>query len=206
MGEQLVVEGRPLLFLDTETTGLMPGEAQVWDLAWCLVTADGERVTGGGLCLPVPRLGPREWSMTVGHYFPPDMPAEFVADYKRRWDYEKARSLPVLMVELTNACAEASGEGGLAPFLVGMVPTFDQEMLRPTLTRVLGATAMPWHYHLVDVETLIAGSFGILPPTSSDELSRMIGVDPDRFERHTAWGDVLWAMALFEAWQDRMRR
>lgn len=36
-------------------------------------------------------------------------------------------------------------------------------------------------------------------PFESEELSRACGVDPDRYPKHTAEGDVRWAMALYDA-------
>lgn len=35
-------------------------------------------------------------------------------------------------------------------------------------------------------------------PWDSDNLSRMVGVDPDRFDRHTAMGDALWTQAIYD--------
>jgi len=72
----------------------------------------------------------------------------------------------------------------------------------------------PWHYHLIDVENLAVGYlFGRHPvtqalkvpdpvlalPWDSDRLSEQVGVTPPTDERHTAMGDVRWAMALYDA-------
>lgn len=37
------------------------------------------------------------------------------------------------------------------------------------------------------------------PPWGSEDVSRALGIDPDDFARHTAMGDVLWAMAIYDA-------
>jgi hypothetical protein len=62
----------------------------------------------------------------------------------------------------------------------------------------------PWHYHLIDVENLVAGYLAargelIPPPWKSDQLSAAVGVDPNDFGRHTAMGDVLWTRAQWDA-------
>ena len=36
-------------------------------------------------------------------------------------------------------------------------------------------------------------------PWDSDEISRVVGVDPDDFDRHTALGDARWARAIYDA-------
>lgn len=36
-------------------------------------------------------------------------------------------------------------------------------------------------------------------PIDSEAISREVGVDPDKFDRHTALGDVLWARAIWDA-------
>lgn len=56
------------------------------------------------------------------------------------------------------------------------------------------------HYHLVDVENLVAGRLGLVPPYDSEALSRAIGVPPlPPEQRHTALGDALWGMRMFDA-------
>lgn len=39
----------------------------------------------------------------------------------------------------------------------------------------------------------------LAPPWDSEAVSRAVGVNPDDFERHTAMGDVRWAMAIYDA-------
>jgi hypothetical protein len=81
--------------------------------------------------------------------------------------------------------------------LVGAVVSFDEERLRRYL-RAWGACP-GWHYHLADVENLVAGKLGAAPPWDSSELSAAAGVDPATFDKHTALGDARWAMALYDA-------
>jgi len=87
--------------------------------------------------------------------------------------------------------------------VIGAVPNFDTERLEMLLSRC-GVPA-GWHYHLGDIENIIvgwlAGTAGkrLMPPWSSDDLSRAVGVDPERFDRHTALGDVRWVIAQWDA-------
>lgn len=103
-------------------------------------------------------------------------------------------------------------------FLAGCVPYFDAEVLGDRMRA--NGICPSWHYHLIDCETLISGSLAAQvalgaagidavprppegwphePPWHSEELSQLIGVDPARFDRHTALGDALWARALYDA-------
>lgn len=110
--------------------------------------------------------------------------------------------------------------------LVGAVPSFDERFLSKALRK--GGGVPCWHYQPVDVETLAAGwllgqaevrqvpdpanrvgldderawleeveAFRRLP-WDSEALSRAVGVDPARFDRHTAMGDALWARAVWD--------
>lgn len=111
--------------------------------------------------------------------------------------------------------------------LVGAVTSFDEERLRRLVwsqQAELPSIMERWHYHLVDVENLAAGYLanyakalnyraqgdptmihhaeGILacatPPWDSEQLSRAVGVGPERFDRHTAMGDAEWARAIYQ--------
>ena len=93
---------------------------------------------------------------------------------------------------------------------MGAVPNFDTERLA-LLLRAHGFEP-PWHYHLIDVENLAVGYLAgrgdnpapdaigrhVSLPWDSNALSLAVGVDPDRFARHTAMGDVLWARAIYD--------
>lgn len=99
--------------------------------------------------------------------------------------------------------------------LAGMVVSFDEERLRRMMWE--HGYSPPWHYHLVDVETLVVGWLAAsrsepvaedvrgwvpdkcVPPWKSEELSLAVGVDPEQFARHTAMGDARWAKAIYEA-------
>jgi hypothetical protein len=122
------------------------------------------------------------------------------------------------MRETIQDCAQSLMRLTAGAHLVGAVPSFDAAFL----SRLLRANGCcpAWHYHLVDVEALAAGYIAgradnvevgppsvpaeegvdlCRPPWYSNDLSRAVGVDPDRYDRHTALGDARWAMAIYDA-------
>lgn len=88
------------------------------------------------------------------------------------------------------------------PTLIGANPAFDAERIARQWLEPL-AVERPWHYHLMDIETIVIGYLKArdeLPkgPWRSDQLSELIGVDPKDYPRHTAMGDVRWVMAQWD--------
>lgn len=165
-----------LAFVDTETTGLDPDRNEVWEVGLILRDTEGievERVWQ----LPVDLGRAESIALKVGNF------------YERRWDYS----------ELTRPVdfAEEFGELTHGTHLVGAVPSFDDGFLKRLLRASRGCPG--WHYHLVDVEALAAGRLAAEPPWDSNELSRLVGVDPELFDRHTALGDARWARAIYDA-------
>lgn len=182
----MTTETAPIVFLDTETTGLHPLHDQVWEIAAVRRDPDGSET---------------EWHMLVDHAPPGDeyLASDFAADYKARYDPERAvvRAVAVdRMRRLFHGRAH----------MVGMVPSFDAERLG-VMRRLAGFDEPdPWHYHLIDVETYALGYLKGrgLPhppglPWDSEDISRCLGIDPDQFARHTAMGDVRWTMAIYDA-------
>lgn len=170
-----------LVFLDTETLGLDP-TAPVWEFAAIRRAADG--TTTERQCFIDHR--PAGWL--------DEMPERFAADYRTRFD-------PAAALDEAEAAAEVHRITAGA-HVVGAVPSFDTERLAQLLRR--NGIEPAWHYHLIDVENVIVGwlaHFGRLhpPPWKSDDLSLAVGVDPARFARYTARGDVLWTIAQFDA-------
>lgn len=163
----------PICFVDTETTGLDPDQHEIWEVG--LIVDDVEH-----------------------HWFLPvdlgraDARALAIGQFSERYPETAVTGLATLPAF---AAEFAHLTRGL--HLVGAVVSFDEERLRKLL-RASGACP-EWPYHLVDVEALVAGKFGIEPPWNSDELSKHAGVNPDDFDRHTALGDARWAQALYNA-------
>jgi hypothetical protein len=78
--------------------------------------------------------------------------------------------------------------------IYGSNPNFDMHTVEASMLRI--GLRPQWHYHGVDVPTLIEGWLmgkGAPIPTDehkrSDALCRAIGIEPDNYPRHTAMGD-----------------
>jgi DNA polymerase III epsilon subunit-like protein len=159
-----------LAFCDTETTGLDPDRHEVWEVG--LIVDEREH----HWFLPVDLGRADAIALKIGQFYD-----------RYRLVYPSA--LGVFATEFADLTR--------GRHLVGAVISFDEERLRKLL-RANGACP-EWHYHLVDVEALVAGKLGIAPPWDSNKLSADMGIDPEQFDRHTALGDARWAKALYEA-------
>lgn len=203
-------------FVDTETTGLHPTRHEIWEVG--LILPDGSE---------------HQWFLPVEHLDDADPMALNIGRFHERHPDGNAFPKPCCKAATTS-------EDSLHHFqnhvphdrwrfarefcrlthglhLAGAVVSFDAERLA-TLLRKVGFSPS-WHYHLIDVEALAAGSIMgswrghqilDLPPDgdaamastlpwNSQDLSRALGVYPDCFDRHTALGDCRWAKAIYEA-------
>jgi hypothetical protein len=188
----------PIVFLDTETTGLDP-DAHIWEVAAIRRDPDGAMT---------------EYHAFVHHNLDQanQLPEQFRADHDARYRPDQAIASVELVNELRDLFA-APDDYRLRAHVIGAIPNFDTERIGQ-LMRHHGA-GIPWHHHLMDAETLaigwLRGARWALsqhrapvgepfpgPPWDSDALSLALGIDPDQFERHTAMGDVRWAMAIYD--------
>lgn len=177
-----------LCFLDTETTSLDADTGEIWEVG--MITRDtgenGATETEDHWFLPVTLEHADPISLDIGRYH---------ERHPQGNAYDGTTKTP-----LPGGCEFAHGFAGLThnAHLAGNVVSFDADRLRKLL-RAYGV--MPsWHYHLVDVEALVAGRLGLAPPWNSRDLSAAIGVEmPTDEERHTALGDAYWAMRLYDA-------
>lgn len=197
----------PLVFLDTETTGVHPGR-QVWEIAMIRRLAGGEQ-TDTQLFVEVNLAEAEPFGLKVGKF------------YDRhplgRWLSEgRVAEQPVARHEAARRVAKWTH----GAHIVGAVPNFDTEVLGALLHE--HGLIPAWHYHLIDVENLAVGylnglnqhghssaacyegrciSDDQLPglPWNSDDLSRALGVKISDEERHTAMGDAQWAMRIYDA-------
>lgn len=158
-------------FVDTETTGLDPDRHEIWEVG---LIVDGNEF---------------EWQLPVDLGRAEPIALKINGFHERRWN-------PATQTDLTNF-ARIFALLTRGYHLAGAVVSFDEERLRKLL-RANGACP-EWHYHLVDVETFAAGKLGLAPPWDSEELSAKVGIEPTRFDRHTALGDARWAKAIYEA-------
>lgn len=170
-----------IVFLDTETLGLDP-DAPIWEFA------------------AVRRLDPVgevELHFTIHHdpaHWLDGFPEEFLGDYLGRYKPDTAWG-EVAAVGAIHAITKGA-------HIIGAVPSFDTERLAKLLRR--NGIEPEWHYHLIDVENVVVGYLAgrgeLIPrPWKSDQLSAAVGVNPDDYARHTAMGDVRWAMAQWDA-------
>lgn len=170
-----------LVFVDTETTGLDPDFHEIWEVSIGYWQADGSQ-TFKTWQFPIDQTLADPIALNIGHYWERRVgPAELAIFYQFADEFQT----------LTHG-----------KHLVGAVVSFDEERLRRLMLRE--GRLPTWHYHVIDVEAMAVGyrqgvGDDIELPWNSNNLSRDMGVDPDSFDRHTAEGDVRWAIALFEA-------
>lgn len=198
----------PLVFLDTETCGLSPDDP-IWEFAAIRREPDGTERTVHVFVHHDPERCAR---------LPESFRADHLARFPGAW-VEPARcpgESPGSMAhdEFAELIMQTFA-GEQRPHVVGAVPNFDTERLARVLDQYEDS-APNWHYHLIDVEALAVGYLRGLEaglamaagrpegdgphlPWESDGLSRECGVEPPGpGERHTALGDVRWAMRLYD--------
>jgi len=179
----------PLVFMDTETTGLSIVD-DIWEFAAIRREIDGTET---------------EHHLFIRHdeALCASLPPSFREDHYDRYRDHRAYTKKQAAEYITSIFR--SGK----PHVVGAVPNFDTERIARLVMSQYPAWVMGWHYHLIDVENLAVGWLSALPvddvrraalslPWDSNDLSRAVGIDPDQFERHTAMGDVRWAMAIYD--------
>jgi hypothetical protein len=169
-----------LVFLDIECLGIEIG-CPVWEFAAIRTNRAGDILATEHMFI---RHGdPEPWLLKL--------PASFVADYRKRYDPAAALT-PGWAVPRIAVIAQGAK-------LVGSNPSFDMAHLEPMLRR--HGYEPPWHYHGVDIPSMAQGylaAHGRLAEQDdwrSDALSRVIGIEPDDYDRHTAMGDVRWTLA-----------
>jgi hypothetical protein len=197
----------PVCFVDTETTGLHPDKHQIWEVA--LITPNGDEhvwqfpvedeMAADPFALDIGRYWERRWSTDND-----------VSPINAIWDAHNSKSRRKNFPDEGRAVAPGSAwcqwfrdlTAGL--HICGAVPSFDEERLR----RLLNAHGVlhRWHYHLIDVEALVAGTLGLPPPWNSRELGEAVGVVQSDEAKHTALGDARWAKAIYEAVMQSMKR
>jgi hypothetical protein len=184
-----------LVFLDTETTSLDRRTREVWDIGAVRRTPDGGRTEFSALVADVDLRFADEESLKIGRF---------------AWRHPARGGTPEAGTGLLpgyQMAAMLGAEGGLlAPdpttgpvIWVGAVPWFDEHSIWNFLHRYgWVGDSLPWHYHLVDVETLAAGRLGIRPPWSFDFLLAQFGLAQGE-ARHTGLGDALLVEQLYDA-------
>lgn len=168
----------PIVFLDTETTGLDPAIHRVWEIA--LATAAGVEMV---FQLP----------LSDQDLYNADPDAQQINGWATRSD-------PALQVpKAVGVQRLAAATQGMT--IVGKNPAFDVTMLIATF-RMMGP--VPWSYRTLCVDqlgygALISRQIPVGLPWASDEIATALGVDVTKFERHTALGDVHLCQAMWHA-------
>lgn len=190
----------PLAFVDTETDSLLP-DRRAWDIAVVRREPDGTESTLNVIVADVDLTHADPKALSIGRFF----------ERHPRFGGESARDAGALLLTEEQAALRVE-EALRGAHIIGGVPNFDEHVLKNLLRR----HKLPWsaHYHLGDFENMIVGYLAglaryapekleglesLLPPWRSEQLSRVLGVEPPGADqRHTALGDALWARAVFD--------
>jgi DNA polymerase III alpha subunit (gram-positive type) len=168
-----------LAFVDLETSGLDPLTHEIIEAAVIVERAtDGKVVAEFECSLPFDESRANPKALEINGWgkreFPPQVkPSKVVAR----------------VASLT--------DGAL---FIGNCPWFDDAFLKALFRE--HDQKPGWHYHLVDVENLIAGKLGLAPPWDSKRVSEAVGV-PVPTDQHGAMPDARWSRELYHAALDR---
>jgi DNA polymerase III epsilon subunit-like protein len=172
-----------LCFVDTETMGLDPDRHEIWEVG-LIIRNDNLIDVEYEWKLPVKYPeNADQIALTINGYY--DRQEEEYISPRTGHYFPKITEFAYDFMRLT-----------MRSHLVGAVVSFDEERLRKLLLRE-GYTPM-WHYHLVDVESLVAGKLGWTPPWKSSELWEKMGINEEDYAKHTALGDARLARDLYD--------
>ncbi|MFG1872189.1 hypothetical protein [Micromonospora arborensis] len=180
---------RPLCFIDVESTSTFP-HRRAWEVAYILRRPDGFEHMGSWFVdhddLDMANADPA--ALDIGRFY-------------ERHPYATGKTAGVRLYPERTVMrdVERLTRGAI---LIGSNPGFDKELLDDRL-RAHGLLPK-WHYKPECIATLARGVLlGRGVPLTGDEgsedLSRLVGVEPSNFERHTALGDCKWAAAVWDA-------
>lgn len=172
----------PVVFIDTETTGLDPDRHEIWEVG--LIEADG---TEHHWFLPVDLGRADPYALKVGHFY------ERYPDYQRH----NATEPWVTDIHALWLFARQFAQLTAGAHLCGAVVSFDEERLRKLL-RANGACP-DWSHRTICVETLAAGHLKLAVPIGLRRTAELLNLKVDESALHTALGDARLAKAIFDA-------
>jgi len=181
----------PIVFLDTETDGVHP-DRKVWEVGMI------HRVPGGyeksvSFMVDIDLSTADPFGLRVGRFYDRHPLGRWLSNQDHS-DRPEPDETPDYYSE--QRAAERVVRWTHGAHIVGAVPNFDTEVLAP-LIRDWEYTPS-WHYHLIDVESLMVGYLNgqgrgaeIELPWDSDHLWSACGLPPMREQdKHTALGDA----------------
>lgn len=186
-----MTDQRPIVFLDTETTGLH-ADRRPWEIAWIRREPDGTETERCIQIADVDLSNAELKGLQIGRFHERWEGGPRAVEFLTACDfiaigssYENLR----LEVHAAQIMYTATRDA----IIVGAVPSFDAEVLAAMLRRHKLCPA--WHYQLVDVETLAAGWLtnfpGLIPGTDDmDDARDARGVAEMELRRARESGDA----------------
>ena len=115
------------------------------------------------------------------------------------------------IIQFSTQLKVVESDFGAKAHLAGAVVSFDEERIRElydahTNTPEGEDIDYPWHYHLIDVESMLLDRYATLEgkvpsiPYKAIQLAEAFDIEPTPDEeRHTALGDARWVKRVLEA-------
>lgn len=200
---------RPQLIVDSETTGLDSSRHEIWELAVIDRTDGRERlwrmkpdlVQADPAALSVGRYYERARDMCDKDHKPSGARDLISWPGKDPYEWSEPEALAGIVAPLLDGAT-----------LIAANPTFDAGFLAAFLNA--HGHAATWHYRLRDIGSMawgwlagrnsheyasVTGRFDLpAMDAGTDDLARLLGVDPDKFERHSALGDCRLVDAMLD--------
>jgi DNA polymerase III epsilon subunit-like protein len=192
---------RPVIIVDTETTGLDPERHEIWEIG--TINRSSGREHQWRMKPDLSKADPQ--ALSVGRYYErtsgmcgkcrPDRAYDLVSPYAKSADPEWSCP-PVLAAEVARLLDGA--------ILVAANPALDAGFLSAFLRA--NGEAPTWHYRLRDIGSMAHGFLmhnqakyeGLPLDSSTDTYAELLGVDSAAFDRHSALGDCRLAGAMLD--------
>lgn len=177
-------------WVDCETTSLRLPHRRAWDVAAIIRDNGGPDVEYQWYLHPADllfHLADPE-ALRIGRFWERHPHASYLAAGGNPADAPDLPGVYRARIALQEVADLTAGRA----IILGSNPSFDMATLEHGMGR--WSITPSWHYHPEDVPTLIRGWLygrGLPQPDqrTSDAYCRAAGLDPDRYQRHTALGD-----------------